>query len=94
MPAHALEQLGAIAQRFVETAPDVSLAKWGHAVDATSHRAGFVVCGDFEVAARAVAAERSVIDGPTAKEKIKQLVLFSVSEPYFAIRKQMGFTIG
>ncbi len=94
MPPHALEQLDAVMQRFIQATPEINLAKWGHAVDAAAHRVGFVVCGDLEVSARAVAAEPVVVDGPTAKDKIKELVLFSISEEYFAVRAQMGRTIG
>ncbi len=93
MPPHSLEQLGVIVQRFIQATPEINLAKWGFAVDAMSHRAGFIVCGDLEVSARAVAAEPVVVDGPTNKDKVKELVLFSVSEEYFAIRAQMGLTI-
>ncbi|HEX4450938.1 MAG TPA: tetratricopeptide repeat protein [Kofleriaceae bacterium] len=94
LPPHALEQLDAVIQRFIKATPEINLAKWGHAVDAVSHRAGFVACGDLEVAARAVAGESVVVDGPTAKDKVKELVLFSVSEEYFAVRAQMGLAIG
>ena len=93
MQPHALEQLGAIVQHLVQTAADIDLAKWGHAVDAVAHRAGFVMCGDLETAARSVVTEPVVVDGPTSKDKVKQLVLFSISEEYFAIRKQMELTI-
>ena len=93
MPPHALEQLGLIVQRFVEAAPAIDLAKWGHAVDAAAHRAGFVVCGDLATAARMIAAEPAVIGGPRVKDKVKELVLFSISEELFAIRAQLGLTI-
>jgi golgin subfamily B member 1 len=93
MPPQTLEQLGALVHQFIQTTPEINLAKWGYAVDAAAHRAGFVMCGDLEVAARAVAAEPIAIDGPTSKDKVKQLVLFSVSEPYFAVRAQMEVTI-
>jgi tetratricopeptide (TPR) repeat protein len=88
------EQLGAVVQRFVQNAPKVDLATWGHAVDGTSHRAGFVVCGDLEVASRMVSAEPVTVGGPQVKDKIKELVLYSISEEYFAVRQQMGITIG
>ena len=94
MMPHALEQLGTIVQRFLNATPEINVAKWGHAVDAASHRAGFVVCGDLEIAARAIAAEPVVVDGPTVKDKVKELVLFSISEDYFAVRAQLGLTIG
>ena len=93
MPPHALEQLGAVVQRFIQAAPEINLAKWGHAVDAVSHRAGFVVCGDLEVAARMVSAEPVTVGGPQVKDKIKELVLYSISEEFFSVRAQMGLTI-
>jgi hypothetical protein len=55
---------------------------------------GFVLSGDLEVAARLVSAEPVVVGGPQVKDKVKELVLFSVSEEYFAVRKQLGLTIG
>ena len=93
MPPQVLEQLGAVVGRFVQASPEINLAKWGHAVDATSHRAGFVVCGDLEVAARMVSAEPVVVGGPQVKDKIKELVLYSISEEFFTVRAQMGLTI-
>jgi golgin subfamily B member 1 len=93
MPPQVLEQLGAVVGRFIQAAPEINLAKWGHAVDAVSHRAGFVVCGDLEVAARMVSAEPVVVGGPQVKDKIKELVLYSISEEFFTVRAQMGLTI-
>jgi hypothetical protein len=92
-PPHVVEQLGAVVGKFIQAAPEINLAKWGHSVDATSHRAGFVVCGDLEVAARMVSAEPVVVGGPQVKDKIKELVLFSISEDFFTVRAQMGLTI-
>ena len=93
MSPQALEQLGMVVQRFVQTVAEVDLAKWGHAVDATAHRAGFVVCGDLETSARAIAGEPMTIGAPTIKHRLQELVLFSISEAYFAIRAQMGVAL-
>jgi hypothetical protein len=93
LPPHQLEQLGMVVSRFVQAAPEINLAKWGHAVDALSHRAGFVLCGDLEVAARMVSGEPVVVGGPQVKDKIKELVLFSISEEFFTVRTNMGLTI-
>jgi golgin subfamily B member 1 len=94
IPPATMEQLATVVNRFIQAAPPVDLAKWGHSVDATTHRAGFVVCGDLEVAARMVSAEPVIVGGPALKDKVKELVLFSISEEYFAVRNQMGLTIG
>ncbi len=94
MPTYGLEQLGVLVQRFVQTSPETDIARWSHAVEFASHRAGFVVCGNLELTARAIAAEPPVVGAPTAKDKIRELVLFSASDQLFAIRAQMGLTIG
>jgi len=88
------EQLGIVVNRFLQDAPEVNMAKWGYAVESTAHRVGFIICGDLETAARMVSAEPTVVGGPQAKDKIKELVLYSVSEDYFAVRHHLGLTIG
>jgi tetratricopeptide (TPR) repeat protein len=92
--AGVLEQLARLVRDFMQKAPEVDLSKWEHAVDATSYRVGFILCGDLEVAARMVSAEPVVVGGPQVKDKVKELVLYSVSESYFAVRQQLGLTIG
>ena len=89
-----LEQLSLVVDRFLQHAPEIDLKKWGHAVESTAHRTGFVICGDLEVAARMVSQEQVVVGGPDVKEKIKELVLFSISEGYFGVRSRLGTTIG
>ena len=89
-----LEQLGLVVNRFMQNAPEINLAKWGNAVEATAHRAGFVISGDLEVASKMVSMEPVLVGGPQVKDKIKELVLYSISEDYFAVRAHLGTTIG
>jgi hypothetical protein len=88
------EQLALVVQRFIATKGQADLAKWGTAVDLTSHRAGFVVANDLALAARYIQMEPAVVGGLTAKDKIKELVLYSISEEYFELREHLGLTIG
>ena len=83
-----------MVERFLQAAPEINLAKWGNAVDATAHRVGFIICGDLEVAARMVSVEPVVVGGPQVKDKVKELVLYSISEDYFKVRNHLGTTIG
>jgi tetratricopeptide (TPR) repeat protein len=89
-----LEQLHQVVKRFLQNAGEVDLNRWGHAVEATGHRVGFILCGDLDVAARMVSMEPVTVGGPQAKDKIKALVLYSISEEYFAVRQALGVTIG
>jgi tetratricopeptide (TPR) repeat protein len=89
-----LEQLGIVVNRFLQAAPEINLTSWGNAVDATAHRVGFVISGDLEVAARMVSIEPVVVGGPQVKDKVKELVVYSISEDYFKVRNHLGTTIG
>lgn len=70
-----------------------SLGRWRDAVDAAARRAGLLVCGELEAAARMVSTEPVLPDGPRAKDKVRDLVVFSVSPGYFAARRRLGVTV-
>ncbi len=63
-------------------------------VELTACRAGFLLCNDLEIAARMIQAEPPLgaVD-LTPKEKVEELVLFSVSEAYFRLREALGIQI-
>jgi hypothetical protein len=94
-----LEQLHIVVKRFIakQTEPGaepLDLVKWGYAVEATAHRVGFLLCGDLEVAAKMVQMEPVQVGGPQARDKVRELVLYSISEDYFAVRQHLGTIIG
>jgi hypothetical protein len=66
-------------------APDV--ARWSRAACLTTIRAGLLLAGDLEVAARLGQAAYPTID---AGEIIRDLCAWSVSEGYFDLRGQLG----
>ena len=41
-----------------------------------------------------VSMEPVQVGGPQAKDKVRELVLYSISEDYFAVRQQLGTIIG
>jgi hypothetical protein len=93
LPPQWKEQLIFVVRQFIERKGDIDLSKWSAAVDSTAHRVGFVLCGDLEVAARMVSTEPPAVGAPTAKEKVKELILYSISEDYFTVRNHLGVTI-
>ena len=94
MHAGTLEQLGAVVQRFLARGEQIDLNRWLLGVEQTSNRVGFIICNDLEVAAKMVSTEPVVVGGLQAKDKVKELVLYSVSEEYFRVRQELGLTIG
>ena len=94
VPPQMIEQLAAVVQRFITAKGEADIHKWSNAVDMTATRAGFLICDDLEVAARLVQAEPVSIGVAEPKDKIRDLVLWSISDEYFALREHLGMHIG
>jgi len=89
-----IEQLAAVVQRFVANKGEADIHKWANAVDMTATRMGFLICNDLEIATRIVQTEPVSIGVADPKDKIRDLVLWSVSDEYFALREHLGLQIG
>jgi len=88
----ARDQLASVVTKLLQ-AGAIDLKKWVAAVDLTADRAGFVVANDLELAEEMIKAADEASAALPQKERIKELVLFSVSEEYFAIRRRLGINI-
>jgi tetratricopeptide (TPR) repeat protein len=89
------DALRAVCRKFIEDQGGrADLKVWMQMVEVTATRAGFLVCNDLEVARRMIQAlpPEGAIDLPP-KDKLKELVLFSVSESYFRLREALGIQI-
>jgi len=60
----------------------------------TATRAGFLVCNDLDVAARLVQTEPVAVGVVEPKEKIRDLIQWSISDEYFTLREHLGLIIG
>jgi hypothetical protein len=87
------EQLALVVHQFIQKKGSIDLARWSTAVDLTAHRAGFIVANDLSLSARFIQQEPPTVGGLSTKDKIKELVLYSISEEYFELREHLGLTI-
>jgi tetratricopeptide (TPR) repeat protein len=94
LPPQQMETLAEVVRRFLESKAEADLHKWATAVDYTSTRAGFLMCNDLEVAAQAIASEPIAVGSADPKDKIRDLLQWSVSEEYFELRSHLGLAIG
>ncbi len=94
LQAPQMDAIGTLGRRFVQAGARTDVKKWLQGVEITACRAGFLVCNDLDTAARMVQALGATgpVDVPP-KEKVKELVLFSVSEEYFRLRQALGIQI-
>jgi hypothetical protein len=94
VPPQMLEQLSAVVQRFIAAKGEADISRWSNAVDMTATRAGLLICNDLDVAARVVQTEPVSIGVAEPKDKIRDLLLWSISDEYFTLREHLGLVIG
>jgi tetratricopeptide (TPR) repeat protein len=88
-----MEGLRAVVKKFIEEGAKANIRRWSQAVELTACRAGLLVSGDLEIAKKILAAEPTNPGDLTAAEKMKELLVFAVSEHYAALRKTLGIAI-
>jgi hypothetical protein len=87
------EGLQMVVKRFIEEGAKANIKRWNHAVEITACRAGFIVSGDLEISRKMLASEPQLPGDPSPAEKMKELLLYSVSDHYFEVRRALGLTI-
>jgi hypothetical protein len=97
VPEAVLAQVASIA-RQVGAAPAGDLGNgeipgWRTATDLTANRVGFILCNDLETAARRVAVESAGVSSLSAKDRLRDLLAYSVSEQYFGVRRHLGLAL-
>jgi len=94
LPPQQMETLAEVVRRFFESKSEADLHKWATAVDHTSTRAGFLLCNDLEVAVQQILSEPIAVGSADPKDKVRDLIQWSVSEEYFELRSHLGLAIG
>ncbi|MBN2528611.1 MAG: tetratricopeptide repeat protein [Deltaproteobacteria bacterium] len=89
-----IEGLRKVVNKFLKSGEQADLKKWIRSLELTACRAGFLLCNDLETAARMIQADPTAVDDMSQTDKIKELVLFSVSPEYFRLREALGIVIG
>ena len=90
----ARESLRIVVQRFIEDGARADLKRWVQASELTACRAGLLLAGDLAVAKKIIVAEPQLAGDLSPQEKLKELLVFSVSDQYFALRKALGVNVG
>lgn len=91
LPAHARDDLARAVSKLLHAASSLDLKAWVNAIDFTADRIGFMLAHDLETAVEVV---RSTEDDETlARERIRQLVLYSISPAYLELRRHLKVDI-
>ena len=87
------DQLARIVAKLIQSGGALDLKKWLGGIDMTADRAGFVCAHDLETAVEIIKASDESSSAVPPQERLKELVLYSVSEPYFKLRKKLGISV-
>ncbi|MEM7434679.1 MAG: tetratricopeptide repeat protein [Myxococcota bacterium] len=89
-----LDVLKKIVRKFLDAGGKADIKRWMQATEITALRAGLLLCDDVETAVRMTQqiASESTADLPP-RDKVKEIVLYSVSESYFNLREALAIQI-
>jgi hypothetical protein len=79
---------------FFEQGAKVNLKKWIQGVELTAARAGLLLSSELDTARKIISSEPQLPGDLSPADKIKELLLYSVSSKYFEARKAIGVSIG
>ncbi|HEX6276981.1 MAG TPA: tetratricopeptide repeat protein [Polyangiaceae bacterium] len=89
----ARDQLTRVVAKLIQSGTALDLKRWVGGIDLTADRAGFLLAHDLETAVAVIRASDESSSGVSAQDRVQELVLFSVSEPYFQLRQHLGISV-
>lgn len=93
MQPAARDQLRSLLQKFIEAGGSTDVKRWAAASELTAYRVGLLLSADLRIAGQMISQEQAPLGvGATMspRDKIKELVLYSISEDYFTARRAIG----
>jgi tetratricopeptide (TPR) repeat protein len=93
VPGAMLEQVGDLGSKLSGRVGNGLITSWRSATDHTANRVGFILANDLETAAKMIATENAAFSSLPVKERLRELLAFSVSEGYFAVRRHLGLHV-
>jgi hypothetical protein len=95
VPRPVADQLAVVGRKLVSARGEViDIQAWIAGADLTASRVGFALTNDLPSAARVISTEPTGLSPLPAKQRLKDLLAYSVSEDYFAVRKFLGLDLG
>jgi tetratricopeptide (TPR) repeat protein len=89
----ARDQLARIVSKLLQAGAALDLKKWVAGIDLTADRAGFLCAHDLETAVEIIKASDEASSAVPQQERLKELVLYSVNDTYFRLRKKLHISV-
>lgn len=88
------DALRSMTQKLLEAAPELDMKGWMAGVDLSGDRLGFVLSNDLKVSQAVIEASPEDAAVISRKDRQRELLAYSISEPYFELRKALGISLG
>lgn len=89
----ARDHLTRVVAKLLTSGAALDLKRWVRGVDLTADRVGFMLSHDLETATQIIKASDESTSSVSTDERLKELVLFSVSSQYFHLRQHLGIAV-
>jgi hypothetical protein len=83
------DHLARVVSKLIQSGAALDLKRWVQGIDLTADRAGFVLSHDLETAVEIVRASDESSSALNPQARLKDLVLYAISEPYFRLRERL-----
>lgn len=93
LQGQARDHLTRVVAKLLTSGAALDLKRWILAIDLTADRAGFLIAHDLATALHVVRASEEGTSAVPTEDRAKELVLYSVSPEYLALRRKLGITI-
>ena len=82
-----------MVSNLVQSGEALDLKKWVVAMDLTADRVGLIMSHDLQTTVSQIRASGDEATAVPVAERLKQILRYSVSEPFFEVRRRLGITV-
>jgi tetratricopeptide (TPR) repeat protein len=93
LPQQLRDHLSRVVSKLIQSGAALDLKRWVQGVDLTADRIGFVLSHDLETSVEIVRASDESSSALSPQARLKDLVLYGISESYFQIRDRLKIGI-
>jgi tetratricopeptide (TPR) repeat protein len=87
------DHLTRVVAKLLTSGAALDLKRWVMGVDLTADRAGLIAAHDLDMAVQVIRASDDGAMSLPVEERVKELVLYSVSPEYFEVRRKLGIAV-
>lgn len=88
------DALRSMTQKLLDAAPELDMKAWMTGMDLTADRVGFILSNDLKIANAVIEASPEDASSVGRKDRLRELLAYSISEEYFELRKRTGIALG